>query len=103
MLCALTLARQGYNPIVIERGADVDERTRKINAFWSGKELDENTNVQFGEGGAGTFSDGKLTCRIGDPLIDGILETFVEHGAPDDILYSALPHIGTDILIIDTL
>ncbi len=98
MFCALTLARLGYNPIIIERGADVDERCKKINAFWSGGKLDTNTNVQFGEGGAGTFSDGKLTCRTGDPLIESILEDFVRHGAPQDILYSALPHIGTDIL-----
>ena len=98
MFCALTLARLGYNPIVIERGTDVDTRTDKINYFWSGGELDTNTNVQFGEGGAGTFSDGKLTCRIGDARIDGILADFVKHGAPDDIMYSALPHIGTDIL-----
>lgn len=98
MFCALTLARNGYNPIVIERGADVDTRTKKVHAFWSGEELDTNTNVQFGEGGAGTFSDGKLTCRTGNALIDGVLEDFVRYGAPSDILYSALPHIGTDIL-----
>ena len=98
MFCALTLARQGYRPIILERGADVDKRTGKVNAFWNGGSLDTNTNVQFGEGGAGTFSDGKLTCRNGDPLLDGILSDFVRHGAPEDILYSALPHIGTDIL-----
>ena len=98
MFCALTLARQGYAPIVLERGADVDARTSKIAAFWSGADLDTNTNIQFGEGGAGTFSDGKLTCRNGDPLIDGVLEDLVRHGAPEDILYSALPHVGTDIL-----
>ena len=98
MFCALSLARCGYRPIVLERGADVDKRTEKVNAFWNGGALDTNTNVQFGEGGAGTFSDGKLTCRNGDPLLDGILSDFVRHGAPEDILYSALPHIGTDIL-----
>ena len=98
MFCALTLARLGYNPIVFERGADVDERTNKVNAFWSGGALDADTNVQFGEGGAGTFSDGKLTCRIGDELIDSVLSDFVHHGAPEDIMYQALPHIGTDIL-----
>ena len=100
MFCALTLARYGYNPVVIERGADVDERTKKVNSFWSGGDLDVNTNVQFGEGGAGTFSDGKLTCRIGDERIDSVLCDFVRHGAPDDIMYQALPHIGTDILKI---
>ncbi len=98
MFCALTLARLGYRPICLERGADVDTRTSKVHAFWNGGALDETTNVQFGEGGAGTFSDGKLTTRIGDPLIDGILEDFVSHGAPKDILYSATPHIGTDVL-----
>ncbi len=98
MFCALTLAKEGFCPIVIERGADVDTRTKKVTAFWQGDSLDTETNVQFGEGGAGTFSDGKLTCRTGDALIDGILSDFVRHGAPEDILYSALPHIGTDIL-----
>ncbi len=98
MFCALALARLGYRPIVIERGAQVEERTQKIDHFWLSGELDVNTNVQFGEGGAGTFSDGKLTCRNGDPLIDRILQDLVNHGAPEDILYSALPHIGTDIL-----
>ena len=98
MFCALTLARQGYRPIIIERGSRVEERTKKIEYFWATGELDTNTNVQFGEGGAGTFSDGKLTCRNGDPLIDRILQDFVNHGAPEDILYSSLPHIGTDIL-----
>lgn len=98
MFCALTLARCGYAPVVLERGADVDTRTSKIATFWSGGELDTNTNIQFGEGGAGTFSDGKLTCRNGDPLIDGVLSDLVNHGAPEDILYSALPHVGTDIL-----
>ena len=98
MFCALTLARLGYNPIVFERGADVDERTKKVNQFWTGGELDINTNVQFGEGGAGTFSDGKLTCRIGDERIDSVISDFIRHGSPDDIMYQALPHIGTDIL-----
>jgi len=98
MFCALTLAKNGYAPIVLERGSDVDARSMKVAHFWRSGELDTNTNIQFGEGGAGTFSDGKLTCRTGDPLIDDILQIFVSHGAPDDILYSSLPHIGTDIL-----
>ncbi len=98
MFCALTLAKMGYSPIVLERGADVDERTKKVSFFWKGGALDENTNVQFGEGGAGTFSDGKLTTRIGDPLSDSVLKEFVRFGAPEDILYNAMPHIGTDIL-----
>ncbi len=98
MFCALFLARMGYCPIVLERGADVDARTSVVNALWESAVLDENTNVQFGEGGAGTFSDGKLTTRIGDGLVDAVLSDFVSHGAPEDILYQAMPHIGTDIL-----
>jgi len=98
IFCALTLAKHGYAPVVLERGSDVDSRSIKVSHFWEAKELDTNTNIQFGEGGAGTFSDGKLTCRNGDALIDEILEIFVRHGAPEDILYSSLPHIGTDIL-----
>ncbi len=98
MFCALTLARQGYRPLVLERGADVDARTKAVEGFFGGGAFDPSTNVQFGEGGAGTFSDGKLTTRIGDGLIDSILEDFVVHGAPEDILYQAMPHIGTDVL-----
>lgn len=98
MFCALYLAKLGFAPIVLERGADVDERTKAVEGFWGGGGLDTNTNVQFGEGGAGTFSDGKLTTRIGDGLIDAVLEEFVLAGAPEDILYQAMPHIGTDVL-----
>ena len=98
MFCALTLAREGFCPIVIERGKNVDERTCAVNDFWHGGALDENSNVQFGEGGAGTFSDGKLTTRIGDRFCDSVLEDFVKFGAPSDILYNAMPHIGTDVL-----
>ena len=98
MFCALTLARMGYRPLVLERGADVETRTKKVEGFWQGGDFDKKTNVQFGEGGAGTFSDGKLTTRIGDSLIDSVLEDFVKHGAPEDILYQAMPHIGTDVL-----
>lgn len=98
MFCALTLSKMGYRPIVLERGAEVDERTKKVDSFWHGGDFDENTNVQFGEGGAGTFSDGKLTTRIGDPLSDSVLKEFVRFGAPEDILYNAMPHVGTDIL-----
>ncbi len=98
MFCALTLSRAGYRPIVIERGADIKTRTKKVDTFWKNGVLDETTNVQFGEGGAGTFSDGKLTTRIGDSLTDTVLKELVSHGAPEDILYHAMPHIGTDIL-----
>ena len=98
MFCALWLARRGYRPLVLERGADVDARTAAVNAFWKTGTLNETTNVQFGEGGAGTFSDGKLTTRIGDASLEAILQEFVRHGAPEDILYNAMPHIGTDVL-----
>ncbi|MBR4874821.1 MAG: hypothetical protein IKU87_03235 [Clostridia bacterium] len=98
MFCALLLSRYGFKPLVLERGADIDERTKAVNSFWKTGVLNEDTNVQFGEGGAGTFSDGKLTTRIGDALIDTVLDEFVKHGAPEDILYNAMPHIGTDIL-----
>ncbi len=98
LFCALTLARHGYNPILIERGAAVDERTKAVHTFWNDKKLDSDSNVQFGEGGAGTFSDGKLTTRINDRKIEEVLSDFVKFGACDDILYKAKPHIGTDIL-----
>lgn len=95
---ALALARKGYAPLVLERGDSVEERSRKVQKFWDTGELDTESNVQFGEGGAGTFSDGKLTTRIQDRRISEVLETFVKHGAPAEILYLAKPHIGTDIL-----
>ncbi|WP_088228047.1 FAD-dependent protein [Desulfosporosinus sp. FKB] len=95
---ALALARKGYRPLVLERGDSVDERTRKVQQFWQTGKLDTESNVQFGEGGAGTFSDGKLTTRIQDRRITEVLETFVKHGAPSEILFLAKPHIGTDIL-----
>ena len=98
MFCALTLARCGYRPLVLEKGAEVDKRTQKVEAFWAGGELDENSNVQFGEGGAGTFSDGKLTTRIKDPLCRSILQDFARFGADSSILAKAKPHIGTDVL-----
>ena len=100
LFCAYMLAENGYKPLVIERGSDVDNRIRKVEAFWKGGELDEHTNVQFGEGGAGTFSDGKLNTMVKDKDGRGrkTLYIFNEHGAPKDILYEAKPHIGTDIL-----
>ena len=98
MFCALLLAENGYCPIVYERGADVDARVKAVERFLDTASLDENTNVQFGAGGAGTFSDGKLTTRIGDPLCSYVLKRFCEFGAPDDILYRAKPHVGTDNL-----
>ena len=98
MFAALVLAEYGFEPIVLERGGNVDERVEKVNRFWSSGVLDVSTNVQFGEGGAGTFSDGKLTTRINDPLCRYVLERFVGFGAPDEILVRAKPHIGTDKL-----
>lgn len=98
MWAALTLARAGLCPIVLERGKSVDERTADVNRFWQTKVIDENSNVQFGEGGAGTFSDGKLTTGIKDKLCRKVFLDFVAFGAPEDILYSWRPHIGTDKL-----
>ena len=83
---------------MLERGGDVDERVRRVDGFFAGGELDPECNVQFGAGGAGTFSDGKLTCRIGDAASERVLETLVSLGAPEDILYKAKPHVGTDVL-----
>ncbi|MHB8170728.1 MAG: NAD(P)/FAD-dependent oxidoreductase [Thermincolia bacterium] len=98
IFAALTLARQGYRPLVLERGQDVDTRTKDVARFWSTGELDPESNVQFGEGGAGTFSDGKLTTRIDDSRVDLVLATLVEAGAPEEIQYLQKPHVGTDIL-----
>ena len=98
MFAALTLARAGLTPLVLERGQDVDTRHRDILRFWQGGAFDPTSNVQFGEGGAGTFSDGKLTTRISDPHMRDVLEAFVAAGAPEEILYLHKPHIGTDLL-----
>ncbi len=98
MFAALTLSEYGYCPVVAERGGDVDERTAAVEIFEGGGALDPTSNIQFGEGGAGTFSDGKLTTRIGDPLCRRVLERFAEFGAPEEILYKAKPHVGTDKL-----
>ena len=98
LFCALTLAEMGLSPIVIERGRDVDSRTADVEAYWQTGKLDTVSNVQYGEGGAGTFSDGKLTTGIKDKRIRKVLETFVRFGAPEEILYLAKPHVGTDLL-----
>ena len=98
MFAALVLARLGYEPIVLERGGDVDSRVAAVEGFWQRKELNTECNVQFGEGGAGTFSDGKLTTRISDPRCGYILEELIRHGAPEEIRYKQKPHVGTDKL-----
>ena len=100
LFCALLLARRGFRPIVIERGQNVEERTKSVDDFWKGGKLSAESNVQFGEGGAGTFSDGKLNTLTKDVMGRNsyVLRTFSEHGAPGDITVDAKPHIGTDIL-----
>lgn len=100
MFCAYELALHGYCPIVLERGSQVEERSRRVQDFWNGGALSGKTNVQFGEGGAGTFSDGKLNTLVKDVAGRNheVLKIFVEMGAPAEILYQNKPHIGTDIL-----
>ncbi len=100
MFCALILAENGYRPIVIERGSDVEKRTADVERFSKFGILDPESNIQFGAGGAGTFSDGKLVTRINDEKCAYVLSTFHAFGAPDEILYKAKPHIGTDYLKI---
>ncbi len=98
MFAALLLSREGLKPLVIERGADVDTRTQDVTNFWTTRKLNTESNVQFGEGGAGTFSDGKLTTGIKDERQTKVFQEFVSHGAPEQIMYSNYPHIGTDKL-----
>ncbi len=98
MFAALTLALAGMKPIVLERGGNVTERRKKVAHFFETGKLDLQSNVQFGEGGAGTFSDGKLNTGVNNPRIAWILEQFVAAGAREDILYDAKPHVGTDVL-----
>ena len=98
LFAALLLARQGYKPIVLERGPALDERVKAVEHFSATGELDPNANIQFGEGGAGTFSDGKLTTRIGDELCGFVTEVFLQHGAPAEIAWKQKPHVGTDLL-----
>lgn len=92
------LAKEGYRPLILERGRPVEERAADVSRFWSGGPLDTESNVMFGEGGAGTFSDGKLTTRIKDPRADTALDILCAHGAPECIRLDAKPHIGTDKL-----
>ena len=100
MLAGIVLAEAGLRPIILERGKDIDARQRDVNEFWTKAKLDEESNVQFGEGGAGTFSDGKLTTGIKSPYIRKVLDELYEAGAPEEILYSSKPHIGTDRLAV---
>ena len=99
LFCALLLAENGYEPIIIDRGDSVSERTEKYDEFFRSGILDTESNIQFGAGGAGTFSDGKLLTRINDPKIGYVLKRFCDFGAPEEILTNAKPHIGTDILL----
>ena len=99
MFAALLLALTGQKPIVLERGADAKTRHEMVQTFWQTGKLDEKTNVQFGEGGAGTFSDGKLNTGVNNPRIGWILEQMVAAGAGEDILFDAKPHVGTDVLL----
>ena len=98
LFASLMLAEHGYSPILIERGGSVDERRAAVERFSTLHVLDTECNIQFGAGGAGTFSDGKLVTRVNDPLGTYVLERFIEFGAPEEIRYIAKPHIGTDVL-----
>ncbi len=100
LFCGYELAVNGYKPVILERGSDIDKRTQVVSAFWKGETLNPETNVQFGEGGAGTFSDGKLNTVVKDKEGRGerVLDIFTEHGAPENIKYESKPHIGTDVL-----
>ena len=98
LLVALQLAEYGYRPLLLERGKPVAQRVVDVKSFWQTGVFDPASNVQFGEGGAGTFSDGKLTTRVNDPIMADILQMFVDAGAPENILYEHKPHVGTDKL-----
>ena len=100
LFCALILSEYGYCPILLEKGGNIQERTLAVKKFNTEHILDTSNNIQFGAGGAGTFSDGKLVTRINDTLSSYVLERFVEFGAPDEILTLAKPHVGTDILSV---
>jgi len=98
LFAAYVLAINGYRPLVLERGAALEDRDRKVADFFAGGPLDPDTSVQFGEGGAGAYSDGKLTCRINDPRSELVSRVLLEHGAPADVFRTAKPHVGTDLL-----
>ena len=98
LFAAYQLAKHGYQPLVLERGDAIEQRARCVEHYWKTGELDEDSNVMFGEGGAGTFSDGKLTSRSKDARGELVLNTLIRFGAPEEICYAAKPHIGTDRL-----
>ena len=100
LFCGYMLAKHGFKPLLLERGKKVEERTKDVEEFWANGHLLHNSNVQFGEGGAGTFSDGKLNTLIKDKTGRNkeVLRVLVENGAPEQILYDSKPHVGTDIL-----
>jgi len=98
LFASLRLVEYGLRPVLLERGREMDTRVRDVGRFWQKGELDEESNIQFGEGGAGTFSDGKLTTRVRDPQTGYVLARLVEFGAPEEIAWLARPHIGTDRL-----
>ncbi len=99
LFCALALAKAGARPILLERGQRVEERQQSVRTFFSGGALDSESNVAFGEGGAGTFSDGKLKFGTRDAYVDTVLSVFIQNGAPENISYCSLPHVGTDRLV----
>lgn len=99
IFCGLVLAKAGLKPLIVERGKDVDSRVKDVDLFFSTGELNTESNVQYGEGGAGTFSDGKLNTLIKNPRTKYIFEKFIQYGAPKEIAWNAKPHIGTDKLI----
>ena len=105
LFAALMLAQHGYRPVIIDRGDSVADRVKSVEHFYSTQELDTDSNVQFGAGGAGTFSDGKLMTRIHDPKCTYVLQTMVEHGAPADVMLLSKPHVGTDMLrnVVDSM
>ena len=98
-MAALCLAKAGFRPIVIEQGQSIDERMKSVEKFEKQGLLNTKSNIQFGEGGAGTFSDGKLTTRITDERCGFVTDTFIQNGAPAEIAKMAKPHIGTDLLV----
>ena len=105
LFCALLLAERGYRPVLIDRGDSIADRVRAVEKFNLTGVLDTDSNIQFGAGGAGTFSDGKLLTRIGDSRCAYVLQRLYEFGAPEDIVYKATPHVGTDVLrdVVDAI